>query len=230
MAGRIDRQTLKRVQGSESDLGALFLFVVNWNLRVPGQDSATSIVLFPDFWIFVSPRVCVLPCEFQRDGKSRHPQTTHSLKHAKGHKMKAFFLALTLINASPEEQDLMLADMYDADPRLAYEVLDVADGLGADTDELAIVIAIIADSTGDESRHRTYKGFSAGEVLFLGASGSLRMHDQWELTYKFAASTRWSSHTYDSTKAISDPGRMFDPVDEGTFAVVIDVDGKGLNF
>ena len=62
--------------------------------------------------------------------------------------MKAFFLALTLINASPEEQDLMLADMYDADPRLAYEVLYVADELGADTNELAIVIAIIADSTG----------------------------------------------------------------------------------
>ena len=66
--------------------------------------------------------------------------------------MKSLILALTLINASPEEQDLMLADLYDADPRLAYEVLDVADELGADTDELAIVIAIIADSTGDESR------------------------------------------------------------------------------
>ena len=44
--------------------------------------------------------------------------------------MKSLILALTLINASPEEQDLMLADMYDADPRLAYEVLDVADELG----------------------------------------------------------------------------------------------------
>ena len=129
MAGRIDRQTLKRVQGSESNLGALFLFVVNWDLRVPGQDSATSIVLFPDFWFFVSPRVCVLPCEFQRDGKSRHPQTTHSLKHAKGHTMKSLILALTLINAPVEEQDLMLADLYDADPRLAGEVLDMADDI-----------------------------------------------------------------------------------------------------
>jgi len=64
--------------------------------------------------------------------------------------MKAFILALTLINASPKEQDFMLADLYDADPRLAYEVLDVADELGADTEELAIVIAIIADSTDDE--------------------------------------------------------------------------------
>jgi len=34
----------------------------------------------------------------------------------------------------------------------------------------------------------TYKGFSVGEVLFLGASGSLRQHDQYELTFKFAAS------------------------------------------
>ena len=69
--------------------------------------------------------------------------------------MKAFFLALTLINASPQDQDLMLADLYDADPRLAYEVLDVADELGADTEELAIVIAIIADSTGGEDYSRT---------------------------------------------------------------------------
>ncbi|MEO1996902.1 MAG: hypothetical protein ABGZ17_16675 [Planctomycetaceae bacterium] len=64
--------------------------------------------------------------------------------------MKAFFLALTLINASPQDQDLMLADLYDADPRLAYEVLYVADELGADTDELAISVAIIADSNGGE--------------------------------------------------------------------------------
>lgn len=32
-----------------------------------------------------------------------------------------------------------------------------------------------------------FKGFAAGECLFLGASGSLRKHDQWELTYKFSA-------------------------------------------
>lgn len=33
-----------------------------------------------------------------------------------------------------------------------------------------------------------FKGFSAGEVLFLGASGSARRHDQWEITFKFSAS------------------------------------------
>ena len=34
----------------------------------------------------------------------------------------------------------------------------------------------------------TFKGFAAGEVLFLGASGSQRGHDDWEISYKFAAS------------------------------------------
>ena len=34
----------------------------------------------------------------------------------------------------------------------------------------------------------TFKGFAAGEVLFLGASGSQRGSDDWEITYRFAAS------------------------------------------
>jgi hypothetical protein len=33
-----------------------------------------------------------------------------------------------------------------------------------------------------------FKGFAAGEVLFLGASGSRRNLDRWEITYQFAAS------------------------------------------
>jgi hypothetical protein len=33
-----------------------------------------------------------------------------------------------------------------------------------------------------------FKGFAAGEVLFLGASGSKRGKDDWEITFKFAAS------------------------------------------
>ena len=33
-----------------------------------------------------------------------------------------------------------------------------------------------------------FKGFAAGEVLFLGASGSRRGLDKWEITYQFAAS------------------------------------------
>ena len=34
----------------------------------------------------------------------------------------------------------------------------------------------------------SFKGFAAGEVLFLGASGSQRGQDDWEITYRFAAS------------------------------------------
>jgi len=78
--------------------------------------------------------------------------------------MRLLILALTLINAPVEEQYEMLADLYDADPRLAYEVLDVADELGADTNELAISVAIVA---------------------------------------------------------ISDPGRMFDPVTDGQWAPML---------
>lgn len=33
-----------------------------------------------------------------------------------------------------------------------------------------------------------FRGFAAGEVLFLGASGSSRDKDTWEISYKFAAS------------------------------------------
>jgi hypothetical protein len=33
-----------------------------------------------------------------------------------------------------------------------------------------------------------FKGFAAGEVLFLGASGSQQNPDEWEITFKFAAS------------------------------------------
>jgi hypothetical protein len=41
--------------------------------------------------------------------------------------MKAFFLALALLNAPADEQELMVYDLYDADPVLAIAVLDVAD-------------------------------------------------------------------------------------------------------
>lgn len=34
----------------------------------------------------------------------------------------------------------------------------------------------------------TFKGFEAGEVLFMGASGALRREDDWEITFRFAAS------------------------------------------
>ena len=62
--------------------------------------------------------------------------------------MKAFFLAIALLNAAPKEQDRLILDLYDMDPRLVADVLDVVDELGGYTDDLAIVIAIIADSPG----------------------------------------------------------------------------------
>jgi hypothetical protein len=33
-----------------------------------------------------------------------------------------------------------------------------------------------------------FKGFAAGEVLFLGASGSQRGDEDWEITFNYAAS------------------------------------------
>jgi hypothetical protein len=33
-----------------------------------------------------------------------------------------------------------------------------------------------------------FRGFAAGEVLFLGASGSRRGEEDWEITFRFAAS------------------------------------------
>jgi hypothetical protein len=38
----------------------------------------------------------------------------------------------------------------------------------------------------------TWREFAAGEVLFLGASGSRRGEDEWEITFKFAASPKRS--------------------------------------
>ena len=64
--------------------------------------------------------------------------------------MRLILLALALLDAPATEQYAMVANLHDADPRLAVEVLDMAAELGADTDELAIVVAIIADSTGDD--------------------------------------------------------------------------------
>lgn len=37
-----------------------------------------------------------------------------------------------------------------------------------------------------------FRGFAAGEVLFLGASGSKRGEEDWEITFKFAASPNMS--------------------------------------
>lgn len=47
--------------------------------------------------------------------------------------------------------------------------------------------AILFQLTG-RTNNAPFKGFAAGEVLFLGASGTLRSKDDWEIAYKFVAS------------------------------------------
>ncbi|MEO1996903.1 MAG: hypothetical protein ABGZ17_16680 [Planctomycetaceae bacterium] len=61
-------------------------------------------------------------------------------------------IAVVLINAPADEQELMIADLYDADPRLAVEVLDVADELGAYSqwDRLMVIIAACPPHPKDE--------------------------------------------------------------------------------
>lgn len=39
-----------------------------------------------------------------------------------------------------------------------------------------------------KTNNNTFRGFAAGEVLFLGCSGTKRGNQQWEVTFKFAAS------------------------------------------
>ena len=54
-----------------------------------------------------------------------------------------------------------------------------------------------------------FRGFSAGEVLFLGASGSRRgddANDDWEITYKFAAQQNRSGITVGAISGISKKG------------------------
>ena len=103
--------------------------------------------------------------------------------------MKAFFLAIALLNAAPKEQDGLILDLYDMDPRLVADVLDVVDELGGYTDDLAIVIAIIADSPGKTAPKKDE--YIPGDMWVDGVSED------------------------DGTKA---PiiGLMYDPVDDGT--------------
>ena len=42
---------------------------------------------------------------------------------------------------------------------------------------------------------RTWRGYVRGEVLFLGASGSVRSSEDWELSFKFAAAPNASDFT-----------------------------------
>jgi len=51
-----------------------------------------------------------------------------------------------------------------------------------------------------------WKGFSGGEVLFLGASGSRRGTEDWEITFRFAASPNRTGITIGSITGISKKG------------------------
>jgi len=51
-----------------------------------------------------------------------------------------------------------------------------------------------------------FKGFQAGEVLFLGPSGSTRDKDDWEITFRFAASPNVTGLTVDDIAGIDKKG------------------------
>ncbi len=54
-----------------------------------------------------------------------------------------------------------------------------------------------------------FRGFQAGEVLFMGASGTRRgvdVDDRWEITYKFAASPNQSGMSVGSISSIQKRG------------------------
>ncbi|HMN39746.1 MAG TPA: hypothetical protein PKE29_02805 [Phycisphaerales bacterium] len=74
-----------------------------------------------------------------------------------------------------------------------------------------------------------FKGFQPGEVLFLGASGSRRgtdPDDDWEITFRFAASPNASGISVGSISGISKKGweylwvRYADQEDTGSHAIV----------
>ena len=51
-----------------------------------------------------------------------------------------------------------------------------------------------------------FKGFAKGELLFLGASGSKRGKDDWEITYRFAASPNAAGLTLGDITGINKEG------------------------
>lgn len=54
-----------------------------------------------------------------------------------------------------------------------------------------------------------FKGFAAGEVLFLGASGSKSGFDDWEITYRFAASPNVSGLSVGNINGINKEGWQY---------------------
>jgi hypothetical protein len=56
------------------------------------------------------------------------------------------------------------------------------------------------------TNNAVFKGFAAGEVLFLGASGSKRGSNLWEITFRFAASPNVTGLTVGSITGIAKSG------------------------
>ena len=54
-----------------------------------------------------------------------------------------------------------------------------------------------------------FKGFATGEVLFLGASGAKRGFDDWEITFRFAASPNVSGLSLGSINGINKEGWQY---------------------
>lgn len=71
-----------------------------------------------------------------------------------------------------------------------------------------------------------FKGFERGEVLFLGASGSKRGLDDWEITFRFAASPNVSDLSLGSISGIAKEGwqylwiRFADDEDSATHTLI----------
>jgi len=72
----------------------------------------------------------------------------------------------------------------------------------------------------------TFKGFAAGEVLFLGASGSKRGDEKWAITFRFAASPNATGLSIGSISGVDKGGweylwvRYEDTADTIAFALV----------
>lgn len=54
-----------------------------------------------------------------------------------------------------------------------------------------------------------FKGWAAGEVLFLGASGSKRGFDDWEITYRFACSPNATGLTIGNITGVNKEGWQY---------------------
>lgn len=75
----------------------------------------------------------------------------------------------------------------------------------ADDDVTQAYRKLIADLTG-RTNAGTFRGFAAGEVLFLGATGTKRSDGVWEITFRFAASANRTNITVGNITVTSKKG------------------------